>query len=322
MMNKTMSEKKQNEQIRQSADRRTDTRQMNTKQPDTNTKRPNTKTTDNTQHKKKNGIVKVLLSLFIIGMLVCVVIIVMDMSRKKKAEDTYSDLQDRVNVTTQADGTGSVEPVADDTAGTTEVDKLKELGITIPDKNLDWDALHAENADIYAWIYIPGTGIDYPILQHPTEQDYYLDHNLDGSTGYPGCIYTQIRNSKDFTDFATILYGHNMKDGTMFQNLHDYEDKEFFDANPYIYIYTPDKTFVYQIFAAVTFHDRNILLQYDMTVTGNRAGYINDIKACNGMSDQHNDDVTVNTESRIVSLSTCIGASPDKRWIVSGVLLN
>ena len=322
MMNKTMSEKKQNEQIRQSADRRTDTRQMNTKQPDTNTKRPNTKTTDNTQHKKKNGIVKVLLSLFIIGMLVCVVIIAMDISRKKKAEDTYSDLQDRVNVTTQADGTGSVEPVADDTAGTTEVDKLKELGITIPDKHLDWDALHAENADIYAWIYIPGTGIDYPILQHPTEQDYYLDHNLDGSTGYPGCIYTQIRNSKDFTDFATILYGHNMKDGTMFQNLHDYEDKEFFDANPYIYIYTPDKTFVYQIFAAVTFHDRNILLQYDMTVTGNRAGYINDIKACNGMSDQHNDDVTVNTESRIVSLSTCIGASPDKRWIVSGVLLN
>ena len=295
---------------------------MNTKQPDTNTKRPNTKTTDNTQHKKKNGIVKVLLSLFIIGMLVCVGIIAMDISRKKKAEDTYSDLQDRVNVTTQADGTGSVEPVADDTAGTTEVDKLKELGITIPDKHLDWDALHAENADIYAWIYIPGTGIDYPILQHPTEQDYYLDHNLDGSTGYPGCIYTQIRNSKDFTDFATILYGHNMKDGTMFQNLHDYEDKEFFDANPYIYIYTPDKTFVYQIFAAVTFHDRNILLQYDMTVTGNRAGYINDIKACNGMSDQHNDDVTVNTESRIVSLSTCIGASPDKRWIVSGVLLN
>ena len=113
-----------------------------------------------------------------------------------------------------------------------------------------------------------------------------------------------------------------MKDGTMVQNLHDYEDKEFFDANPYIYIYPQDKTFVYQIFAAVTFHDRNILLQYDMTLTGNRAGYINDIKACNGMSDQHNDDVTVNTESRIVSLSTCIGASPDKRWIVSGVLLN
>lgn len=300
-----MNEKKQNEQ---------------TKRPDI--KQPNTKTTNNTQRKKKNGIAKVLLPLFIIGMLVCVAIIAMDMSKKKKAEDTYGDLQESVNVTTQADGTGTADVATDDAAATTEVDKLKELGITIPDKNLDWDALHEQNPDIYAWIYIPGTEIDYPILQHATEQDYYLDHNLDGSTGYPGCIYTQIRNSKDFTDFATIIYGHNMKDGTMFQNLHNYEDKTFFDENPYIYIYTPDKVFVYQIFAAVTFHDRNILLQYDMTLTSGRAGYINDIRACNGMTDQYNDAVTVNTESHIVSLSTCIGASPNNRWIVSGVLLN
>lgn len=300
-----MNEKKQNEQ---------------TKRPET--KQPNTKTTNKTQRKKKNGIAKVLLPLFIIGMLVCVAIIVMDMSKKKKAEDTYSDLQESVNVTTQAEGNDTAGVAADDAAATTEVDKLQELGITIPDKNLDWDALHAQNPDIYAWIYIPETEIDYPILQHATKQDYYLDHNLDGSTGYPGCIYTQIRNSKDFTDFATIIYGHNMKDGTMFQNLHNYEDKTFFEENPYIYIYTPDKVFVYQIFAAVTFHDRNILLQYDMTLTSGRAGYINDIRACNGMTDQYNDAVTVNTESHIVSLSTCIGASPNNRWIVSGVLLN
>lgn len=52
-------------------------------------------------------------------------------------------------------------------------------------------------------IYILGTVIDYPILQHKTEQDFYLDHNVDGSLGYPGCIYTQIRNKKAFTDFAT-----------------------------------------------------------------------------------------------------------------------
>lgn len=295
---------------------------MNENKPNVQKSQLNNRTTNSTQQKGKRGIAKVLLPLFIIGVLVCAVIIITDMSRKKKAEDTYDDLQQQVNVTTQADDVSGTEPAAETVTATTEVDKLKELGITVPDKNLDWDALHQQNADIYAWIYVPGTEIDYPILQHKTEQDYYLDHNLDGSTGYPGCIYTQLRNSKDFSDFATVIYGHNMKDGTMFQNLHNYEDNTFFSENPYIYIYTPEKVFVYKIFAAVTFHDRNILTYYNMSETGDRARYINDIRACNGMTDQYDDSYPVNTESHIVSLSTCIGASPDNRWIVSGVLLN
>lgn len=284
-----------------------------------NKKQNNTKNTES--KKSKNSAAKALLPMFVIGFVVCLAIIIFDVTKKKRAEDRYSDMQESVNVTEQAQVTGSVE-VATTTEPAEEVDVLAELGITVPEKNLDWDALHAENADIYAWIYIPGTEIDYPILQHMTEQDYYLDHNLDGSTGYPGCIYTQLRNKKDFTDFATIIYGHNMKDGTMFQNLHNYEDKTFFEENPYIYIYTPEKVFVYQIFAAVTFHDRNILMYYDMDETSDRATYINDINSCNSMSDQHNNAVSVNTESHIVSLSTCIGASPENRWIVSGVLLN
>lgn len=278
--------------------------------------------TRNTESKKsRSSAAKALLPMFVIGFLVCVAIIIFDVTKKKRAEDRYSDIQESVNVTEQAQVTGKVD-AATDTDSANKVDVLAELGITVPEKKLDWDVLHAENADIYAWIYIPGTEIDYPVLQHATEQDYYLDHNLDGSTGYPGCIYTQLRNKKDFTDFATIIYGHNMKDGTMFQNLHNYEDNSFFDSNPYIYIYTPEKVFVYQIFAAVTFHDRNILMYYDMDETSGRATYINDINNCNSMSDQHNNEVSVNTESHIVSLSTCIGASPENRWIVSGVLLN
>ena len=269
---------------------------------------------------KKTSAKRVLLPVFVIGFLVCLAIILVNMNKKKKADDLYSDMQDSVNATEQVQTTENVETTVD--TGTEEVDVLAEFGIEIPEKSIDWDMLHAENEDIYAWIYIPGTEVDYPILQHKTEDNFYLDHNIDGSTGYPGCIYTQLRNKKDFTDFATIIYGHNMKDGTMFQSLHNYEDKSFFEDNPYIYIYTPDKVFVYQIFAAVTFHDRNILIHYDMEQTSDRAGYINDIKACNAMTDQYDDTVTVNTESRIVSLSTCIGSKPENRWIVSGVLLN
>lgn len=275
--------------------------------------------------KPKKSIRSILLPIFVIGFIICLVIVVKDKLNQKKSEDIYEDMQSSATEQSTTE-TGSITPVdATDTEVTTEevkVDMLAELGIEIPEKNIDWDALHAENDDIYAWIYIPDTRIDYPILQHKTEQDFYLDHNVDGSAGYPGCIYTQIRNNKDFSDFTTMIYGHDMLDGSMFQNLHNYEDSKFFEEHPYIYIYTKEKTFVYKVFAAVTFHDRNILLHYDMNETSGRAGYINDIRDCHAMSDQYDDSVTVNTESHIVSLSTCIGSKPDNRWIVSGVLLN
>ena len=59
------------------------------------------------------------------------------------------------------------------------------------------------NPDVYAWITVPGTEIEYPILQHPSDNSYYFMHNIDGSYGYPGCIYTENLNSKDFTDRDT-----------------------------------------------------------------------------------------------------------------------
>ena len=71
------------------------------------------------------------------------------------------------------------------------------------------------NPDVYAWITVPGTEIEYPILQHPSDNSYYFMHNIDGSYGYPGCIYTENLNSKDITDNNTVIYGHNVKNDSM-----------------------------------------------------------------------------------------------------------
>lgn len=105
----------------------------------------------------------------------------------------------------------------------------EQYGVVVPKKNIDFEELHKTVCeDIYAWIYIPNTNIDYPLLQHATDNSYYLEHNLDDSEGYPGCIYTENNNSKDFTDRHTVIYGHNMRDGRMFSDLHKYEDREFY----------------------------------------------------------------------------------------------
>lgn len=186
---------------------------------------------------------------------------------------------------------------------------------------VDFEALQKINPDVYAWIQIPGTNIDYPILQSATEaDDYYLNTTIDGKTGYPGSIYTEKYNSTSFTDPVTVVYGHNMKEGTMFADLHKYTDKAFFDSNPYIYIYLPDKTLKYQIFAAVAFDDRYILGSYNFNDKNDFQKYLDELRS--SIDGNVNQDVSVTQDSRILTLSTCIGEYPDQRWLVNGTLVD
>lgn len=189
---------------------------------------------------------------------------------------------------------------------------------------MDFKVLQEVNPDIYAYIIIPGTDVDYPILQSDKEkgEDYYLDHNLDDSKGYPGCVYTQMRNSKDFTDPNTVIYGHNMKDGSMFASLHDYENDVFLKENQYIYIYTPTKNYIYQIYAAYEYDDRLILDYYgDFSNEGIFESYIQETFEMDSTGGVVDKDVSVESTDRIITLSTCT-TDDDKRYLVNAVMLS
>lgn len=188
-------------------------------------------------------------------------------------------------------------------------------------KDIDWSALAEENADIYAWITVPGTVIDYPVLQHSEQLDYYLNHNLDKSSGYPGCIYTQSLNSKEWDDPQTVLYGHNMKNGTMFAGLHNYEDSVFFEENPYVYIYTENYVRVYQIFASYEFTSAHLLLSFDTKNPETFGAYLDGVFQRDGLKDNFNRELEVTAEDKIITLSTCISNKPDNRYLVQAVLV-
>jgi len=185
---------------------------------------------------------------------------------------------------------------------------------------VDFEGLWKTNKDVYAWITIPGTEIDYPILQHETDNTYYLNYNIDGSYGYPGCIYTENMNSKDFTDNNTVIYGHNMKNGTMFAGLHKYEDKTFFEENQKILIYTPEEELNYTIFAAYIYDDRHLLYSFDFAQEDVYASYLEEIKNMRSMNALIREDVEVTSQDKIITLVTCIGNQPEKRLLVQAVL--
>ena len=185
---------------------------------------------------------------------------------------------------------------------------------------VDFAGMWEVNEDVYAWITVPGTVIDYPILQHETDNTYYLNYNIDGSYGYPGCIYTENMNSKDFTDNNTIIYGHNMKNGSMFAGLHKYKDADFFEENNKVYIYTPQREYEYTIFAAYTYDDRHLLYSFDFANEEVYANYLEDIQNMRSMNALIREDITVTAEDKIITLVTCIGNQSEKRLLVQAVL--
>ena len=95
---------------------------------------------------------------------------------------------------------------------------------------VDFDGLHQTNADVIGWIYIEDTNINYPIVQG-TDNKYYVDHMVDGTKNGAGSIFMDYRNALDFSDPNTVIYGHNMKNKTMFAHITEYKDPEFFEAH-------------------------------------------------------------------------------------------
>ena len=189
------------------------------------------------------------------------------------------------------------------------------------DKRIDFDKLQAYNKELVAWIYIPNTMIDYPIGRHEDEdQEYYLHYDMYGEPSYSGCIFMEKVNKKDFTDNNTVIYGHNMKNGTMFKGLHKFEDKKFFDENKYAYIYLPDRTLVYEIFAAYTTDDTHIMSAYNFKDKKVYKKYLAMVTNPRYMGANTREGTVVTTDNTIITLSTCVGGSPENRYLVQGVL--
>ena len=222
----------------------------------------------------------------------------------------------------QAEVAAEKEKTADPEKTQEQYDKLKEEVSEDVDPNdpmyrkIDFAAAQGTNPDVYAWIWIPGTNVDYPILQSATEPDeYYLNHTIERKEGLPGTIYTEKYNKTDFNDPVNIVYGHDMKNGSMFADLHKYEDQEFFNNNPYIYIYLPDRTLKYRVFAVIAFDDRYLMGNYNFYEPSYFQKYLDELRS--SIDGHVNMDVNVTFETGIPTLSTCIADSPNQRWLVN-----
>jgi sortase B len=197
--------------------------------------------------------------------------------------------------------------------------------VALPDNPIDFATQQAQNADIYAWIYIPNTNINLPVLQSTISDNYYLDHDINGASSVAGAIYSQSANAKDFSDPVTLLYGHNLLNSTMFTQLHYFEDATFFANNPTFYIYTPGHILTYEVVAAYQYDDRHILNSFDFSNPTVVQNYFNTVLSPTSLLVNVREGATLDASTdTIVQLSTCMdGAySSTSRYIVTGKLID
>ena len=200
-----------------------------------------------------------------------------------------------------------------------EIPEMDDGPVEVP---VDFKSLAAQYPDIYAWIYIPGTNINYPILQREGNDEYYLNHTYDGRQRVEGAIFTDSEyNKKDFKDANTVIYGHNMKNGSMFQNLHKYKNKQFFQEHTELYIYQEGRILRYRIFAAYVYDSRHLMMSFDFENPFEFDAYLNSVLTKKDMSSNIDTTVSVTSDDYIITLSTC-NNNPAQRYLVQAVLLS
>jgi len=222
------------------------------------------------------------------------------MMEKKESEKSQQDLIDQV-VT-------PVTPSNDNTDGNTDSSTGSE-----PDYiSVDFAALQAKYPDVVGWIYGANTGINYPIVQTAEEGgEYYLYRDIDGSSNKNGTIFLDWRCNSDFTTQNNLLYGHNMKSGRMFAAITKYKDQSFYDAHPYLYLYTPNQLYRVNLFAGmVTPHDSDVYA-YELS-----SDYI---KQC--ISSSTFTSTTGTPTGNILTLSTCDYVYDNARYVVMGEMV-
>ncbi len=183
---------------------------------------------------------------------------------------------------------------------------------TLPD--IDISGVIDTYPDVVCWLYQHGTNINYPVVQSE-DNEYYLRRLLDGSHNMNGTLFMDWRNSPDFSDYVTMIYGHNMKNGEMFATFPEYAEQSYYEKNPEMYLYTPDGNYKIRLFAGFLTDDTDEIYSFAENLLG--AEQIFDYAASKSAFKSGID--TYNGE-KLVILSTCSYEKRNSRFVLAGIL--
>jgi sortase B len=184
------------------------------------------------------------------------------------------------------------------------------------EETMGFQELQAMNPDVVGWLTVYGTAIDYPLLQGE-DNSTYLNRTPLGDYALTGSIFLDSANSSDFSDFNTIIYGHNMTPRVMFGNIKDFKEKSYFDSHKYGEVYFGGRSYGLELFALLEAdgYDGQV---YEPGITDpeRKEAYLDMIFR----DSRYTRDVEMDTQDRILLLSTCSSDGTNAREILIGRL--
>ena len=279
------------------------------------------------EKKKKAAKTRGIVRYMIMGLCICVFIVSAISIAKtlygyKQAEDFYANMFEELGDTASALEESSMlselpsfgtinKPKGDDDRTYNQLFSKMKTRIL---------SLKEVNPDVYGWIIVPGTeNIDYPIMQS-SDNDYYLNHTYTGDYMTAGSIFADYRCDKDINgNYNFIVYGHNMQNGMMFSELIKFLDEEFFNKNQYIYVYTDKGIYTYKIFSV---YKTDYKYKYIETGFPTGEDFVAWAQEMRSNSKFVREGINFNTNSRVITLSTCTNALWSDRYCLKALFLD
>lgn len=239
--------------------------------------------------------------------------IISNLTEKKSAENAYDDIASQaVTIVTS--------PVESATGGeaTSSDEEPATVDINNPPISVNFETLKKQNSDVAGWIYCAGTPINYPVVKcdDGADYDYYTAHTFNGKKNSSGSIFADYRNSNLFNDYNNILYGHSMKNGTMFAYMLRYTNQEFYNAHKYMWLLTESETYRIDIIGAL-----NVKADAKEYLIPQNKAELDSLMATFTSGSAFKSDVDVSSVDKTIMFSTCAYNSEDSRFIVLGSLV-
>lgn len=270
---------------------------------------------------------RLILLLCSITLVVSLLLIFESLGEYAAADEMYGGLVNQDNGTVEmlfASPSLSASPDYEKSQTLTE-DDIGNLG-TPPVINKEFErmkikltALKEKYPDLYGWIVLPGTVINYPIMQ-TEDNDYYLEHSYKGTPLKAGAIFADYRCHPDILENRNlVVYGHHMTNNSMFNSLDSFLKESFFETNNIVYIYTLDGMYTYEIFSV---YETNQYYPYIRTNFPDDEVFLDFAEEMRENSIYRRDDIVFTAESQLLTLSTCTNRSQEGRLAVQAILVD
>ena len=253
----------------------------------------------------KTGLINLLIILCAAAMIICGVLFALPLFEYRAGDALYLELSQNAVVTPDRQPAPTAAPGE------------AVVSTPLPMLALDYEALLAENSEFYAWMYSSGTVINYPVVQGGNNS-YYLNHMFNKQRNSMGTLFVDAGNAPEFGDQNTIIYGHHMKNGSMFASLVNYKEQTYYNVHPELLLFTPSAAYKLELFAAYI-TDGVVTNDVYKKSFDTEAQFLSFIEYARAASD-FKSEVEVTAQDRIVTLSTCTYEYDDARYVVLGKL--